>query len=172
MSSWILSSFVSERVFFWTIMIVIVSELLLLSLCVLFGLSCCVLGCVSWVVVGCSRVVQLIGTSPCTALSFPLPPLWLRMGCVVVVLVGAGRVVVVFFDNSPSPSLWFVSFVCCACAIVSIHHSDTSWACLFALACCWVTEWRISSQSQRCMHPVSAVYHRATYLGNTTTSGQ
>ena len=90
MSSWILSSFVSERVCFWTVVMVIVPDLLLLSLCVLVGLSCCVSGCVSWVVVGCSRVVKLIGTTPCTALSLPLPPPWLWMGCDVVALIGPG----------------------------------------------------------------------------------
>ena len=46
----------------------------------LFRVSCCVLGCVSWVVVGCSRVVKLIGTPPCAALSFALPPPWLLDG--------------------------------------------------------------------------------------------
>ena len=47
--SWILSSLVSERVFFF----------------VLFGLLCCVLGRVSLVlVVGCGCVVKLVGTSP------------------------------------------------------------------------------------------------------------
>ena len=80
MSSWILSSLVSECALFWTIVIVVVSWCLLLSHRVLFGLSCCVLGSgrVSWLlVVGCGYVVKLIGTSLCTVLSFPLPPSWL-----------------------------------------------------------------------------------------------
>ena len=62
---------VSERVFFRAIVFVIVSRFVLLSLCVLFLLPWCVLSGVSWVrVVGCGCVVKLIGTSPCTVLSW------------------------------------------------------------------------------------------------------
>ena len=116
MSSWILSSLVSERVFFldhrdW-------DHFLVFVVCSsAFCLGCrvvCVLSCVS-VVAGCGHVVKLIGTSPRTALSFALPPPLVLSLCQGVVELERSRCRVVGWNGIISSTLTAQSLLCCIC---------------------------------------------------------
>ena len=79
----------------------------------------------SCVVVGCGCVVKLIGTSPCTAPSIPLPPPP-RLCLFGTVWTSAAsrwlsrldRVVMVLAGTSSSRSLWMLNHCCCTANVL------------------------------------------------------